>query len=637
MSVSRHRLWAVAMVLLALCVAGSAVHASRAAAADFTWSSSSWTTDTWLKGIDINPTVLVDGSDTWMIASRGTIPQVPLRWKGSDIDHLTAQPNGVYDGSFTQPHGDDRYWIGGVWRDPSDGTWYGLVHREYNYNDPFRYPWTQRKIGLATSTDKGANWHFEGDVITPSTSRPKPDPSYTDMGAGDQKLVVDTAGGYFYLYYFTAWWTTANRVVHDPYMGVARCPIASKMAPGCWQKWYRGGWTEAGLGGLDSEAIPGGTVLMSVHYNTYLGKWLYLDGNDIRTATSLAIQNWTNTDQTWPGDTVRDYNWVVDSTGTTSATAGQTFRVYNAYAGQNGRHQTVTLGAGTTLPANHLSNPGFESGTAGWTNHGTGTKTIVTSGAHGGSNALQQTGYGGFTQEYTDYYGGWGGGTIWHVGPVAKLHVSGWMKATSGSIGWIGVKYTLDGTDYYSLAPVTSTAWTYVERQVAVPAHASKVWAIGWVEYAGDTVTFDDLSLEPATVNLVKNPSYEHGFADWGAWGVTGSLEDDTGDNAFTGAVAAKMDNYGRGQTVTGWTAGQQYSVGAWGKVAAAGDLGAVGVKLIDGSGNATYESTVFTDTSWKYQYVDVTIPVGTVRVDVFTYVNPGQGAFYVDGVSMSQ
>src|SRR5262249_39396082 len=37
---------------------------------------------------------------------------------------------------------------------------------------------------------------------------------------------------------------------------VARAPISGKMAPGTWQKWYDGAWSQPGVGGLESNMEP---------------------------------------------------------------------------------------------------------------------------------------------------------------------------------------------------------------------------------------------------------------------------------------------------------------------------------------------------------------------------------------------
>src|SRR5260370_32770583 len=156
------------------------------------------------------------------------------RYKGTTMDNLVQQPNSVLDSSFTQPNGDDKYWSSGVWQD-ARGIWYTPVHVEYSYgvkpNQSCTYPDHKRRIGLATSTDQGAHWHYQGDILTYDPNLPKPNPIYYNFGDGDLRLFVDSAAGYFYIYYLTGWTDPIHSQLLNPYMAVARSPIHAQMAP----------------------------------------------------------------------------------------------------------------------------------------------------------------------------------------------------------------------------------------------------------------------------------------------------------------------------------------------------------------------------------------------------------------------
>ena len=141
-----------------------------------------------------------------------------------------------------------------MWVDPDTGNWIGLVHNEFTpqpFGDGLHYD----AIDYAVSTDRGMTWKIQGHAITSPYSTTRNDttafPNQTyDYGDGDQRLFVDTASGYFYVYY-------GSRVVPKGGVGgstgglahVARAPISGKMATGTWQKWYDGAWSQPGIGG----------------------------------------------------------------------------------------------------------------------------------------------------------------------------------------------------------------------------------------------------------------------------------------------------------------------------------------------------------------------------------------------------
>ncbi|MEU5668680.1 hypothetical protein AB0H10_39330, partial [Streptomyces longwoodensis] len=149
--------------------------------------------------------------------------------------------------------------LSGVWVDPDTGDWYGLVHNEFT-PQPFGDGLHFDAIDYAVSTDRGRTWTIQDHVITSPFSTVRGDtaafPNQTyDYGDGDQRLFVDTASGYFYVYY-------GSRIVDKKggwkafYEHVARAPIAQRMAPGSWRKWYDGAWSQPGTGGKESNIVP---------------------------------------------------------------------------------------------------------------------------------------------------------------------------------------------------------------------------------------------------------------------------------------------------------------------------------------------------------------------------------------------
>jgi hypothetical protein len=192
--------------------------------------------------VDIRPAYLNDGSRFWMVFSDGS--NVVHRFVGTTLDNLTEQTNGALDSSFGHRYG-ERYWLGGAF--PDGHTWFATVHVEFDYHatPAATFNWF-RKIGLATSTNKGLTWHYRGDIIFSAQSSNINDYAnlrYFNDGPGDQVLFDDWRGGYFYVYYTIAW---VDKTTSERWEGtrVARCPIAQKLAPGCWMKWYDGGWSQ---------------------------------------------------------------------------------------------------------------------------------------------------------------------------------------------------------------------------------------------------------------------------------------------------------------------------------------------------------------------------------------------------------
>ncbi|CAL2074257.1 Ricin B-type lectin domain-containing protein [Streptomyces murinus] len=291
--------------------------------------------------------------------------------------------------------------LSGVWVDPDTGDWYGLVHNEFT-PQPFGDGLHFDAIDYAVSTDRGRTWTIEDHVITSPFSTVRGDtaafPNQTyDYGDGDQRLFVDTASGYFYVYY-------GSRIVDKKggwkafYEHVARAPIADKMAPGSWRKWYDGAWSQPGTGGKESNIVPvdadhptghtpaaaeydpantGTTAeqiaagktpptsplfVMNIAYDAYLGLYIgepqavdqsgnapqYLYATD-----DLATQKWHLIGDTGGYTNASWYRWFLDGANRTSSSiVGRTFRSYCSFGcahGADGEYVDLTLDA--TAPA----------------------------------------------------------------------------------------------------------------------------------------------------------------------------------------------------------------------------------------------------------------------------------------------
>ncbi|RKE17384.1 RICIN domain-containing protein [Streptomyces sp. TLI_171] len=287
--------------------------------------------------------------------------------------------------------------LSGVWIDPDTGDWYGLVHNEFT-PQPFGDGLHFDAIDYAVSKDQGRTWSIKDHVITSPYSTTRGDtaafPNQTYYyGDGDQRLLVDTASGYFYVFY-------GSRVVDKSggwkafYEHVARAPIAGKMAPGGWQKWYNGAWSEPGTGGRESNMVPvdsanttgytpaageyrpttAGTsaqqiaagqmaptsplFVMDVTYNAYLGLWVGepqavdQSGNapqQYYVTDDLTTQKWRLAGDTGSYRTASWYRWFLDGANRTgSQIVGKTFRTYCSFGcsnGSSGEYVNVTLGS----------------------------------------------------------------------------------------------------------------------------------------------------------------------------------------------------------------------------------------------------------------------------------------------------
>lgn len=274
--------------------------------------------------------------------------------------------------------------LAGVWVDPDTGHWYGLVHNEFT-PQPFGDSSHYDGIDYAVSTDQGRTWTIKDHVITSPYSTARGDtaafPQQTyHYGDGDPRLFADTASGYFYVFYGSRIIDKAGgwKVFHAH---VARAPMSAKMAPGSWQKWYDGAWSQPGVGGRESNMVPvdaasttgytpadreydpanTGTsaqqlaagkmpptspmFVMDITYNAHLG--LYIgqpqavrqDGSapqQFYATDNLATQKWrligdtgTHTNASW-------YRWFLDAKNKTgSGIVGKDFRTYCSFGCSN--------------------------------------------------------------------------------------------------------------------------------------------------------------------------------------------------------------------------------------------------------------------------------------------------------------
>lgn len=260
------------------------------------------------------------------------------------------------------------------------------------------------RIDYAVSKDQGHTWNIvDGILSTPYGNYQRGDnvtfPGATySWGAGDQRLIVDIASGYFYVHYYSRivdkgnqnWWKAY-------YAHSARSPISAKFATGSWQKWYNGAWSEPGLGGRESGIIPvvndgdlGYTppakdynpknlqttddqialgltppttplFWMDASYNPYLGLWVG-QPNALDEHHNVSQQFYGSADltkQQWKllGDsgatykTMSQYRWFIDSVSKTSSHyIGKAFRGYCSWGCSTGNAEYVNLNIEPSTP-----------------------------------------------------------------------------------------------------------------------------------------------------------------------------------------------------------------------------------------------------------------------------------------------
>lgn len=290
----------------------------------------------------------------------------------------------------------------GVWVDPDTGWWHGLVHNEFT-PQPFEDGLHFDAIDSAVSQDHGATWAIQEQALTSPFSTLRGDtaafPNSTySYGDGDQRLFVDNASGYFYVFYATRALNKTGAAIWLQH--VARAPISQKMAAASWKKWYNGAWQSPGVGGAESNIIPSeglgtgytapgedyspsttGTVatqvangtmpdnsqlaVMNIAWSAYLGKYIGTPQNNIAQNTGtntplhfystddLATQKWSDLGLVTDAADGSWYRWLLDSANKTSSTIlGKTFRSYCMFYCPGGSTEvTIAPRTSADLPA----------------------------------------------------------------------------------------------------------------------------------------------------------------------------------------------------------------------------------------------------------------------------------------------
>jgi hypothetical protein len=295
--------------------------------------------------------VMIDG-EYWVIYLQGYDGGV-CRYKGTNIEDCVRQP----DGKRGTPRG--MYILGGLWYCAEEKKLYAPLHAEVkHYHGKVR-----REIHLATSTDKGLTWKYEGPLLTSDAdiTRRRPIDSFSgltwDGGDGDHYIYVDERGGYIYLF--------SNHYI-QPKVGappsqsflrhrVARSAIKDRMAPGSWKRFYQGAWNEPGLGGKASY-VAGYAVM----YNTFLKKYLsFSHHGSLAVCDDLATQAWLpplHMGPYWCSGSLFGF-WATATDRANTTVGAETLFVYSFWMKLPGRRVRLDLSAGRTPGTAGLVSP----------------------------------------------------------------------------------------------------------------------------------------------------------------------------------------------------------------------------------------------------------------------------------------
>ena len=217
----------------------------------------------------------------------------PAIWKGGQLVLFNAM------GTPFRSHGADQLklgdttqvnfgpgqptplWIEAAWVD-SDGTVFAWYHHE----PPGLCPGTSLtapKIGAMISHDGGLSFQDLGFVLVSGGPIDcKAQNGYFAGGNGDFAVVLDGGKQFFYFFFSNYGGDLASQGV-----AVARMPFASRFSPvGALTKYYKGGFTEPGIGGKVTPIYPARVSWASaqadafwgpsIHWNTAIKKYVML-------------------------------------------------------------------------------------------------------------------------------------------------------------------------------------------------------------------------------------------------------------------------------------------------------------------------------------------------------------------------
>jgi hypothetical protein len=202
----------------------------------------------------------------------------PFRSSGPDLFHLSRPSQRVsFDNETT-------WKMGARWIEATHKATDGKLYMWYHNEPPLPGGRTAPRIGAMVSTDNGLHWQDLGIIVeAPAGSNNEVSVNkYFVGGNGDFAVVADRQCEYLYFYL-----STYHKDITEQGVAVARMRYEDRNTPVAKVfKWYKGEWTEAGLGGHVTPIFP---VRIdwhkpaadafwgpSLHWNTHLTTWVML-------------------------------------------------------------------------------------------------------------------------------------------------------------------------------------------------------------------------------------------------------------------------------------------------------------------------------------------------------------------------
>ncbi|QHW31408.1 cellulase family glycosylhydrolase [Paenibacillus rhizovicinus] len=298
---------------------------------------------------------------------------------------------------------------------------------------------------------------------------------------------------------------------------------------------------------------------------------------------------------------------------TITFTTGSANTSATIYVWKNGG-TAATYADDFTIFSPPLQNPGFETGTLSpWTN--SNNASVVTTNVHSGTKALNLgISNSGVEQELTG------------LSPGTSYTVSAWVKnAAAGDLVYLGVK-NFGSTDI--VATTTSAAYTQLTITFTTGSANTSATIYVW-KNGGTAATYaDDFTIFSPPL---QNPGFETGvLSPWTT--QNNAVLSTTNVHSGTRAVNIGTSNTGVEQNIAGLSPNTTYTLSAWVKNAAAGDVVYLGAKNFGGAEVNT------TTTSATYTQLSITFTTGSANTtaNIFVWKNAGTGATYTDDFALT-
>jgi len=214
-------------------------------------------------------------------------------------------------------------------------------------NTVIGHGWEYNTIARARSTDNGLSWKRDDVVLSGTDPKPTERTEVSQPGISEPGAVV--ANGFIYIFYQYVP-NLASAPDAPSVIQVARAPLSGDGASGTWTKYYRGSFSQPGIGGLGSPVVAtgGGTgctrpvqvwPAFSAYLNAYVLAFLCNEGWFLSTSTDLA--SWTRPTnfmpmKMWQPCQPMDWNYTFVTPGNQAGVIGQAGLVLYAHTDAKG-------------------------------------------------------------------------------------------------------------------------------------------------------------------------------------------------------------------------------------------------------------------------------------------------------------